>query len=62
MIREFKGYRWGDGESPVKRDDHAMDELRYYAMTLPKKRNLPREKSSPVALDKRRVYRWMKKY
>ncbi|MDE7158559.1 MAG: terminase family protein, partial [Clostridiales bacterium] len=29
MIREFKGYFWGEGENPVKRDDHAMDELRY---------------------------------
>jgi len=30
MIREFKGYSWGGGDSPVKKDDHAMDELRYY--------------------------------
>ena len=35
MIREFKGYFWGSGEAPVKRDDHAMDELRYYLMTKP---------------------------
>lgn len=28
MIREFKGYFWGAGESPVKRDDHAMDDVR----------------------------------
>lgn len=61
MIREFKSYRWGEGESPLKRDDHAMDELRYYAMTLPSKRALPRKKSSLIALDKRRIYRWMKK-
>ena len=61
MIREFKSYRWGEGESPLKRDDHAMDELRYYAMTLPSKRVLPRKKSSLIALDKRRIYRWMKK-
>ncbi len=35
MIREIKQYRWrleGDGEEPVKKDDHAMDELRYYLM------------------------------
>jgi hypothetical protein len=35
MIREIKEYRWksdGDGEEPVKKDDHAMDELRYYLM------------------------------
>ena len=35
MIREIKQYRWkleGDSEEPIKRDDHAMDELRYYLM------------------------------
>ncbi len=35
MIREFKGYFWGSGECPEKRDDHAMDELRYYLMSRP---------------------------
>ena len=30
MIREIKGYFWTDGDVPIKRDDHAMDELRYY--------------------------------
>ena len=35
MIREIKGYRYGDGESPVKKDDHAMDELRYFIMSRP---------------------------
>ncbi len=33
MIREFKSYFWGSGESPVKKDDHAMDELRYFLMS-----------------------------
>ena len=35
MIREIKQYRWkseGEAEEPVKKDDHAMDELRYYLM------------------------------
>ena len=32
MIRELKGYVWGNCDMPVKRDDHAMDELRYYVM------------------------------
>lgn len=35
MIREIKSYFWGDGDNPVKKDDHAMDELRYYVMTKP---------------------------
>ncbi len=34
MLREIKGYFWGSGEIPVKRDDHAMDELRYYVSNL----------------------------
>lgn len=35
MIEEFKGYFWASGDTPVKRDDHCMDELRYYLMTRP---------------------------
>ena len=32
MIREIKSYSWSSDESPVKKNDHAMDELRYYIM------------------------------
>ncbi len=35
IIKEIKQYRWradGETEEPVKKDDHAMDELRYYLM------------------------------
>lgn len=42
MIREIKSYRWkpqtetGDQtEKPVKRNDHAMDDLKYYIMSRP---------------------------
>lgn len=35
LIREIKGYRWGNGDSPVKENDHSMDELRYYIMNRP---------------------------
>lgn len=35
MIEEFKSYFWAGGDTPVKRDDHCMDELRYYIMTRP---------------------------
>ncbi len=62
MISEFKGYCWGAGDSPVKRDDHAMDELRYFVMTRP----APAERTeelSPVARDKlRRIRRLHKKF
>ncbi len=45
MIREFKGYFWASGgEHPVKKDDHAMDDLRYFLMTRPApSRSLPTE-------------------
>ena len=34
-IREFGLYRWSpDGDAPQKQDDHAMDEIRYFAMTI----------------------------
>jgi phage terminase large subunit-like protein len=36
LIRELKSYRWGQGDSPRKTDDHALDELRYYLMTKPR--------------------------
>ncbi len=36
LIRELKGYRWGDNDLPIKRDDHSLDELRYYLMSHPK--------------------------
>ena len=35
MIREIKGYWWGNADVPIKKDDHAMDELRYYIMSRP---------------------------
>lgn len=35
MIREIKSYFWGKGDKPIKRDDHCLDELRYYIMTKP---------------------------
>ena len=51
MIEEFKGYFWADGDAPVKRDDHCMDELRYYIMTRPRPPE-KKENSSAVAKDK----------
>ncbi len=35
LIREIKNYWWGDGDVPIKKDDHSLDELRYYLMTKP---------------------------
>lgn len=61
MIDEFKSYMWADGDTPVKRDDHCMDELRYYIMSRPR----PAEKESattPLAADKMRRIRRRKRH
>lgn len=56
LIRELKGYFWGNSDAPIKRDDHALDELRYYLMTKPKPASLPYEKSV-IQKDKEKLYR-----
>ena len=38
LIREIKSYAWGD-DKPLKINDHSMDELRYYIMSLKSKKN-----------------------
>ncbi len=40
LIREIKSYWWGDDDVPIKKDDHALDELRYYLMTKPIKKEV----------------------
>ena len=59
LIREIKSYRWGKGESPVKVDDHSMDELRYYIMNRPENKK-PKEQKSYVQLEKERLIRNLK--
>ena len=47
LIREIKGYFWGE-DAPIKRDDHCLDELRYYIMHID---NIPTQKEpEPVLL------------
>ena len=60
MIEEFKGYFWGAGDAPVKRDDHCMDELRYYIMSRPEPAK-KEESLSLIAADKLRRIRSRKK-
>ena len=45
MIREIKGYFWGNYDAPVKKDDHSLDELRYYIMNKPENIVPHKEKS-----------------
>ncbi len=56
LIREIKGYRWGNEDCPIKKDDHALDELRYYIMTKPHN-NKPQNILSEVQKDKKRLIR-----
>ena len=54
LIRELKTYAWGDDDAPVKKNDHCVDELRYYLMTAPRGKTVPAEKSA-VRRDKDRL-------
>ncbi|MBQ9790654.1 MAG: terminase family protein [Clostridia bacterium] len=55
MIREFKSYFWGKADAPIKKDDHSMDELRYFVMTRPENKPTEPEKSW-VQKDKERLF------
>ena len=59
LIREIKCYRWGKGDSPVKVDDHSVDELRYYIMSRPENKK-PKEEKSIVQIEKERLIRNLK--
>ena len=60
LIREIKGYFWSsDGDNPTKKDDHALDELRYYIMNRPDIPKLFKEKSV-IQKDKERLFRKIK--
>ncbi len=56
MIREFKGYFWGEGDVPRKVSDHSLDELRYLLMTKPKN-DAPARPETDLQKDKRRLMR-----
>lgn len=60
MIDEFKSYFFSAGDTPVKRDDHCMDELRYYIMTRPHIKP-PEEEKSAIYMDKLRRIRRRKR-
>jgi len=34
LISEIKSYWWGDNDLPIKKDDHCLDEMRYYLMSI----------------------------
>ena len=59
LIREIKGYFWGNDDVPIKKDDHALDELRYYIMSRPAPPVLKQEKSE-IVRNKEMLYRKLK--
>ncbi|MBQ7977213.1 MAG: terminase family protein [Clostridia bacterium] len=54
MIREIKGYWWGKADAPIKKDDHAMDELRYYIMSRPE---APLQTGPPLTMIQKHKYK-----
>ena len=57
MIREFRVYRFGQGEEPIKKDDHAMDELRYFLASRPPAAVQPVPEKTDVQKDMERLMR-----
>ena len=59
LIDEFKRYWWSQGDAPIKKDDHALDELRYYLCSKP---DIPRQPvvKSEITKDKERLYKKLK--
>ena len=60
LIREIKTYRWNGHDAPIKKDDHALDELRYYIMNI---QNLNTLKTNKTAIQshKEKLYRQLLK-
>ena len=60
LIREIKSYWWGDGDNPIKKDDHCLDEMRYYLVSLTQDKSL-NEKKTAVQKDKEKLIRKLSK-
>lgn len=60
MIREIKTYRWNGADMPIKKNDHCMDELRYYICSISDQINDKKIKTE-IQKDKERLIRLMKR-
>ena len=66
MISEIKSYWWGKDDRPRKVDDHAMDDLRYFVMSLPDPAVRAKPTPTVIETDKEKLIRynrrnqWMK--
>ena len=58
LIRELKSYWWSDGDNPIKKDDHCLDEMRYYLMTRPL--NEKRVEKNEIQKDKDKMARQLR--
>lgn len=56
LIREIKSYWWGDNDLPIKRDDHCLDEMRYYLMNKQLTLRV-QEKKNEIQKDKEKLIR-----
>lgn len=57
LIRELKGYWWGPNDRPKKEDDHALDAMRYFVMTLPSPSKPQLPKKGVIQTDKEKLMR-----
>ena len=61
LIREIKSYSWGNNEIPLKRDDHALDELRYYIMSKSNFQKVKTKPKSEISKNKSKLARRLNK-
>ena len=59
LIREIKSYWWGDNDLPIKRDDHCLDEMRYYLMDKQLSLRI-KDKKNEIQKDKERLIKQLK--
>lgn len=60
LIREIKSYWWGDQDLPIKKDDHCLDELRYYLMSKPQNKHSFSIQKSETLKEKEKLIRKLK--
>lgn len=61
LIREIKAYWWGGGDNPIKKDDHCLDELRYYLMSINDNFTPKRENKNDIQKEKDRLIRLIRR-
>lgn len=57
LIQEFKTYRWNGHDAPIKKDDHCLDELRYYIMSLQTAPKFTNNQKTEIQKDKERLFK-----